>query len=392
MVVVQRLDATALYAGAEKTTGLTDWGADLTFREGLDRLVNAIEAMPEADLLRAPFAAEATSLLATRLRLQDDANRHPEVLEEQIVRPMIVTGAPRSGTTWLYELLALDPATRAPRDWEAANPWPAPEIASFDTDPRIAERQAVFDAMVKAVPELATIHPWNTRMPQECNCFTNLHFVSSNFWSSYSVPDYVGWITFGRPEGTFQTHRRVLQQLQWKGPRGRWLLKAPPHLFMLDELIETYPDAMIVQTHREPAAFVPSLASFIWALRRASYGADSPLSDGPTIGREVLLHYEEALERATKSRQRPEVDSRILDVAFRESRTDPIGTVRRIYENFGLELTPEYEETLKRHIAAERPTGADKHRYDPADFGIAKLNIPDRAPSYRARFGDFLTS
>jgi len=392
MVGAQRLDVAALHAEAEETTGLTDWGTDLTFREGLGRLVNAIEAMPEADWLRASFAAEATSLLVTRLRLQDDANRHPEVLEGQIVRPMIVTGAPRSGTTWLYELLALDPATRAPRDWETANPWPAPEIASFDTDPRIAERQAVFDAMVKAVPELATIHPWNTRMPQECNCFTNLHFVSSNFWSSYSVPDYVDWITFGRPEGTFQTHRRVLQQLQWKGPRGRWLLKAPPHLLMLDELIETYPDAMIVQTHRELASFVPSLASFVWALRRASYGADSPLSDGPTIGREVLLHYEEALERATKSRQCPEVDDRIFDVAFHETRTDPIGAVRRIYEHFGLEFTLQYEETLKRHIAAERPTGAGKHRYDPADFRIDLLNIPDRAPSYRARFGDLLTS
>lgn len=388
---MKRLDEADLFAAAEHATGLSDWGADPTFQVGLRKLIEAVEAMPVAAALRSSVAAEITNLLATRLRLQDDANRHPEILLGAIERPLILTGSPRSGTTWLYELLALDPATRAPLDWEVGSPWPAPEAATFETDPRIGQMQARYAAMLAAAPELATMHNFDARLPQECNAFTTYHFASSNFWASYAVPDYIDWLTFDRPEGVFNTHRRVLQQLQWKGPRGRWILKSPPHLLMLEELIAAYPDAMIIQTHREPARMVASLSNMLRSLRRVRVPGVPELLEPKAIARSVMSHFGAALERATESRRDPAVERHFIDVAYRDTVADPIGTVRRIYEHFELPFTSAYDERLRQLVNAERASGHGKHSYDPEEFGLSELDLANRFPNYRARFGELLS-
>jgi len=386
-----RLDATELCAAAERNTGLSEWGADRTFLTGLGKLTDAVEAMSCADILRDSVAAQAVSLLETRLRLEDDARRHPQILLGPIERPVIVTGLPRTGTTWLFELLALDPAVRAPLDWEVASPWPAPELATWDTDPRIARVEAAYEAMLAAAPELATMHHFDARLPQECNSITQLHFASSNFWASYAVPDYIDWLTFEKPEGVFNTHRRVLQQLQWKGPRGRWTLKSPPHLLMIEELLEAYPDACIIQTHREPAKMVASLANMIRALRRVRNPGLTEILEPRMIARSVLSHFGTALERGTQSRTKPEVDRHFVDVAYRDTLANPIGTVRRIYEAFDLPWTADYEKRLSDHIGAQHSAGHGKHIYDMSEFGIADLDLPSQFPAYRARFGDLLS-
>ena len=384
------LDRAALMAQAEQDSGLSRWGVDRTFGEGLGRLVDAVEAMPFAAALREAVATQVTQLLATRLQLEEDARQQPEILRGEIRRPLIVLGLPRTGTTWLFELLALDQGARAPLTWEAAAPCPAPELATFATDPRIRRTQAGFDAMLQAVPELATMHPFGATMPAECNAIMQLHFASSNFWASYDVPDYLRWLTEAPARGTMNIHRRVLQQLQWKGPRGRWVLKSPPYLLMLEDLLAAYPDACLVQTHREPAKMVASLANMIRALRRARLPDIADLLEPESIARSVLYHFGTALQRGVASREDPDVESRFLDIAYRDLVGDPVGTVRRIYDRFDLPWTAAFDERLKSHINRRRSTGHGKHIYDPAEFDIDALNLPDRFPEYRARFGDLL--
>ncbi len=384
------LDRAALMAQAEQDSGLSRWGVDRTFEEGLDRLVDAVEAMPFAAALREAVAAQVTQLLATRLQLEEDARQQPEILRGEVRRPLIVLGLPRTGTTWLFELLALDPGARAPLTWEAAAPWPAPELATFATDPRIRRTQAGFDAMLQAVPELATMHPFGATVPAECNAITQLHFASSNFWASYDVPDYLRWHTEAPAPEAMNIHRRVLQQLQWKGPKGRWVLKSPPYLLMLEDLLAAYPDACLVQTHREPAKMVASLANMIRALRRARLPDIADLLEPESIARSVLYHFGTALQRGVASREDPDVESRFLDIAYRDLVRDPVGTVRRIYDRFDLPWTAAFDERLKSHINKRRSTGHGKHIYDPAEFDIDALNLPDRFLEYRARFGDLL--
>ena len=384
------LDRAALMAEAEQVSGLSRWGSDRTFEVGLGRLIDAVEAMPFAAALREAVATQVTQLLATRLQLEEDARQQPEILHGEIRRPLIVLGLPRTGTTWLFELLALDQGARAPLTWEAAAPCPAPELATFATDPRIRRTQAGFDAMLQAVPELATMHPFGATVPAECNAIMQLHFASSNFWASYDVPDYLRWLTEAPAPGAMNIHRRVLQQLQWKGPKGRWVLKSPPWLLMLEDLLAAYPDACLVQTHREPAKMVASLANMIRALRRARYPDIAELLEPASIARSVLYHFGTALQRGVASREVSGVESRFLDIAYRDLVRDPVGTVRRIYDRFDLPWTATFDERLKSHINRRRSTGHGKHIYDPAEFDIDALNLPDRFPEYRARFGDLL--
>ena len=376
---------------AERRTGLGCWGDDLSFLVGLDTLLAAVETMADAAVVREPVREQAIALLCTRLRLEDDARHHPEILKGRIERPLIVAGLPRTGTSWLFELLALDPAARAPLEWEAAAPWPAPEIASFATDPRIAALQAGYDGLLAAAPELATMHEFGALLPAECNTVMQLHFASSNFWAAYAVPDYIAWLSTERPAGTFATHKRVLQQLQWKGPRGRWLLKSPPHLLMVDELVEAYPDACIVQTHRDPARTIASLANMVRTLRMVRFPAVRSVQDAKEIARAVLLHFGQALERGTKSREKPEIDSCFFDVAYRDLITDPTGVIKRIYAHFDLPFTRGYQDRLAAHLAAPRATGHGAHKYDMSEFGLDELDLPGRFPAYRARFGHLLS-
>ena len=384
------LDRQALMAEAERLAGLSDWGADRAFEEGLGRLVDAVEAMPFAASLREAVRVDVTRLLTIRLQLQREATDHPEILRGEIRRPLVVLGLPRTGTTWLFELLALDPGARAPLSWEVAAPCPAPRLDSFATDPRIAQTQAGIDAMLAAVPELATMHPFGATLPAECNAILQLHFASSNFWASYAVPDYIRWLTEAPAAAAMTTHRRVLQQLQWRGPKGRWVLKSPPYLLMLEDLLAAYPDACLIQTHREPAKMVASLANMIRALRRARVPAVDALLEPKSIARSVLHHFGTALERGVASRRNPHVEARFMDIAYRDLVRDPLRVVRRIYDRFRLPWSPAFADRLRSHIGRQRRSGHGKHRYDPAEFGIDALNLPERFPAYRKRFADLL--
>jgi hypothetical protein len=387
---VTQLNADVLIAEAERQTGLSDWGEDRTFLTGLNKLIEAVEAMGCASKLRGAVAQEAVALLAVRLHFREDEKQHPEILRERIEQPLIIIGMPRTGTTWLHDLLSLDPASRAPRSWEVAMPWPAPEIATFDTDPRIAQSDQAWDAMTAVAPEFATMHRVSATAAEECNTILKYHFSSNNFWGVYGVPLFLDWTLSERMNGMFAAHRRFLQQLQWKGPRGRWLLKSPPHLLELDALIEAYPDACLVQTHREPTTIVASTASLLRTVRRATVGDIPEITDKKMLARSVLKVYGTALERATRSREKRHIDDRVIDIAYRETLSDPIGVVRKIYERFGLPFTTEYEGRLKAHIAAPRTEGHGAHHYSLAEYGVDTLDLPTQFPAYYARFRDFL--
>ena len=386
-----RLEKNTLMEAAQQITGMSDWGSDDSFEIGLEKLVDAFEATSYADQMRQRLSARLIQTLITRLKLREDERKNPEITKSPIERPLIVCGLPRTGTTWLHDLLALDPVSRAPLEWEVASPWPAPEVKTYKTDPRIIQMQKGIDGMLEAAPELATMHAFSSTLPAECNNITEFHFATPNFWAAYGVPEYLKWVTNEeKPQGVMATHRRVLQQLQWKGPRGRWTLKSPPHLLMLKQLLAEYPDACLIQTHREPTKMVASLTSMIRSLRKVQLPDIPELHEPQRIAQEVLYHFGEALERGADSRQNPEIDNRFIDIPYRELVANPLDSVKRIYAHFSLPWSDEYEKKLRDHLGAKRSTGHGKHKYDMSDFGVEELDIQARFPEYRARFGDML--
>ncbi len=383
-----RLDRASLLRDAETATGLRDWGSDDSFRIGLGKLVDAIEAMSPAPAFREQARGRIGHILETRLRLADDARRHPEIERQAIERPLAVIGLPRTGTTITYDLLTLDPAARAPREFELYRPWPASEEATFDSDPRIAVVQAMYDNYLAHAPQLAEIQRLDPTQPGECNHGMTFHFAGSNWPAEYGVPDFARWVIEEVPEGLYRTHKRLLQQFQWKGPKGRWVIKSPHHLFDLEGLVAAYPDAGLVWTHRDPVATFSSLASFIAALQ-AAVGQGKDLHE---VGRSVFEMWSAAMARATRVRRdNPVIEARIIDIAHRDVVHDPVGTVQRIYERFDLPFTAELSARIDRFLA-DNPSASrlGKHKHTAEQFGIDPAAVHARLAEYYDRFGGLL--
>jgi hypothetical protein len=382
------LDPHELLATARANTGLQNFGHDESWRVGFNHLLASVADMQAPPVLRASARRSVLHSLETRLRLTEDARLHPEIVAQQIEKPIIVIGLPRTGTTISYDLLALDPRARAPCEWEWYIPWPATDAATFNTDPRIAIVQSMYQNWLDHAPELLQIQRFDCTQPGECNHGMCHHFASTNFWAELGVPRFSRWLQEAVPEGQYRTHRRLLQEFQWRGPKGNWILKSPQHLFDLDGLLEAYPDACLVWTHRDPVSTLSSLASMVSKFQRATGGG----KDLKAVGRSVVDMWSAAMARGTRSREtNPQVERAIIDLAHRDVVHDPVAAMRRIYERFDLEFSAAHVDRIQRFLQESRSAQRlGQHRHDPAEFGIDADEVHMRLAGYYARFGHLL--
>jgi Sulfotransferase family len=369
---------------AEQGTRLANWGPDLSFQIGLEKIIDSLFLNDPTSATVDRFSDHMVRLLETRLRLVEDERLHPEICEVQIPEPVIGIGLARTGTSILLDLLALDPTARAPQEWEVESLWPAPEAKTYTTDPRIAAAQAKHDAMYEAIPALRTMRPDpRATGPADCLQLLNLHFASTGLMSGYIVPEYADWLATERAEGLYRTHRRAVQQMAWKGPQGRWSMKEPMHLLNLDLLFEAYPDARLIQTHRDPLETFPSTASLIWTVQTLA----DPNVDKKKIGRMVMQLFGAHLERATRAREDPKLDARVLDIPYRDTVADPVGQCRRIHSHFDIPFSEEHAERIRHHIEMNPQGKHGRHEYSAEEFGMTREELEGVAPSYRKRFG-----
>ena len=362
-----RLDETTLLNKACAQTGLDDFGDD-SFREALKVLLRAYETEAQLSFVgRICVREDSVRLLNNRLRLVADRRRHPGIAAEVIRRPLFITGLPRSGTTFLHALLAQDPAHRAPQVWEVMHPSPPPEKVSYLTDARITATARELKWLDLLMPDFETVHLIDARLPQECIAITSHDFRSYTFESMYSVPSYRAWHDRQDKRPVYEFHRDFLQHLQWRCPGQRWVLKAPSHLLALESLLQVYPDAGIILTHRDPLKVLASCASFTEVLRRGF----SDHIDKASLAQEVLQRWVEGSGLAVKYRQTPgNLQQQLFDVHYVELLRDPMSTVRRIYEFFDLELSASAETAMERFLLANPKNKGGVHRYSLEEFGL----------------------
>ena len=380
-----RLDPDGLCARASRRTGLDDFGDD-AFREPLRRLLHSMEHEAALTLLGRLIArTDVVRLLENRLRMTDVRRRHPEIDAQEIRRPLFIVGLPRTGTTILHELMAQDPENRVPMTWEVMHVWPPPERATYESDPRIAAVDKHFAGVDRLIPGFQSMHPMGARLPQECVALTAHDFASMLFSTTHRVPAYHDWLDGTDLRWVYASHRRQLQYLQWRCPGERWVLKSPGHLWALDALLAVYPDAAIVQTHRDPLRVVASLASLVALLRRLA----SDRVDRAAIGAEWTARLAAGLERsmAVRTGADARADGRILDVHFADFMRDQVGTVRRIYEHCGLRLSADAETRMRRFLAANPDDKHGRHRYTLAAAGLDPATERRRYAAYQERFG-----
>lgn len=378
----QLLDASALIDNARRRTGLDGFGPAPVV-EPLQVLLRAYREEAQLSFLgRLAAQHHLQRLLEARLAVEADRARNPAIAGERISRPLVIFGLPRSGTTLLHRLLALDPDNRAPRIWEVTAPSPPPGPAS-DDDPRIARVDRQLRWLTRLSPEVRAAHPLDARLPQECVAILAYSLLSPQFHTTHHVPSYKSWLQRQDRRPAYAYHRRTLQHLQWRRPGRRWVLKAPAHLFALDALCATYPDAVLVQCHRDPAPALASTASLIAALRRAFSETAEPRRLGPVL----VERWAEGLENAAAARAAdPALERRIVDLQHAEIMRDPVGAVRRIYAHWRLPLSDTVAARMERFAAANPRDKNGVHHYAAADFGLDGRKVDERFAGYRERF------
>jgi hypothetical protein len=368
------LDPDALLERASRRARLDWWGDDLTFVSGLRAITAAIndgaETTPWGRLWLERMILAA---LVTRLRIQDRVRTEPAVFARPVTRPLFIAGLARTGTTFLQRLLARDPQARTTRYWEVRNPFPAPRPDTYERDRRIAG--ARIDAAVTRYlnPRLRAIHPTAATWPEE-DLFILLRAFGPAWRMLVSNPGLDDWLqsagdSYGR--SVYRYHRTELRHLQSHFRFGHWLLKSPAHLSNLPALLETYPDACVVQTHRDPRQAVPSACSLVQAIRS---GLERDVS-APGIGEAMLSHYRTVLERVVAFRKTWPRPAQFYDVPYARLIMDPVGTARGIYAHFGLPWDGELERRMAdfaRTLPEGRPGG---HRHTAEQFGLTPERI-----------------
>jgi hypothetical protein len=378
-------DLAAMVGAARARTGLADFG-EPDFRERLAIQIQSVEEDVELNALgRMGVYANWLRYLCNRLRFADLLRRHPEILDVPISRPIIVAGMPRTGTTHLLNLLAADSRQRSLPYWESLEPVPAAhEGPGRDgRDARWTRCQASYQQMVANMPLIVAMHDMPPEHIHEEIELQELDFASYLLEWLARPPRWRDAYLGLDQRRHYRYLKRVLQALTWMRGPERWVLKSPQHLEQLLPLLETFPDATIVLTHRDPVSVVRSTITMLGygdRMRRtrvdlaglASYWVDR-------VGR--------LLSACARDRDRlPEAQT--LDVRFDDFMADDVGTVARIYARAGLELTPRARGELEAFLAAN-PRG--KHGqvvYDlRGDFGLEPAEVRKRFGDYVDRFG-----
>jgi len=374
------LDAQSLLDAASKGSGLTDYGPD-DFREGLRRLATSLDDEAQLTTIgRIAARKRLIGLLEVRLRLIDHRKRNPAVAEQQITAPMFVLGLPRTGTTVLYGMLASNPALRSPSSWEVARPFPPP--GPMPDPQRVAAMDKDFAQFLKIAPGVDAIHPLGSYLPQECLALQAPQFLSYEYPTTFPVPGYWAWLRGQDMRPAYEFEKTFLQHLQSGHAGERWILKTPAHLMWLDALLEVFPDALLVHTHRNPATVLASVSSLMTAFR----GAMSNGVDRHEVGREQLEAWTWGLQRTIEVRDGLPAD-RVVDVHFADTVDNPVDTVRRVYEHFGLPLTEQVEAGVRAYLADNPRDKHGTHTYTLDDFGLDKTEVDNAFAPYCARFG-----
>ncbi|MBF6177132.1 sulfotransferase family protein [Nocardia otitidiscaviarum] len=359
-----------LHTSATKVCGLTDFGAD-DYTEALAVLLESYQR--DADLTELGSKMSRYFLrgaLVARALSEASCQAHPGYADTPVTRPIFVTGLPRTGTTALHRLLAADPAHQALEMWLTEFPQPRPPRDTWAENPVYQRIDAGFAQHRIENPEFMGVHYMSAADVEECWQLLRQTVKSIAYESLAYLPTYSRWLREQDWTNAYVRHRKNLQ-LIGLGDQRRWVLKNPSHLFALDALMRVYPDALIIQTHRDPVTIVGSSCSLS---EQATKGWSNSFG-GAKLGAAQLELWSRGWREFTAARSRYRADQ-FLDIQFEDLRADPMGTIETIYKAFGMELT-DAARTAMLALDAESRSGDRKpsHRYSLADYGLTEDQV-----------------
>ena len=392
-----RLDLDGLMGQAERYAERMGVPFEQTYpewmRAGLRQLVEALKS-PEAGLRETRLSHIVyglTRALRINAALARERLRHPEIEGERIAQPVFIVGVNRTGTTFLHRLLSRNSRFWALRRFELTEPVLAngeyATVAGTADDPRRAYAEELLGA-TNVADTLAGLHRTDIDEPEEDLWILWLTFSTWIFAAAYRIPAYGRWLAGIDSRNAYAHHRRVMQHFTWqrrkREPRGQrhWLLKMPFHLMELEALVETYPDAVFIQTHRDPVEFMGSWNSIAERIRGFSTEPRPPHETGP----EELAFMSGMLNDAMRFRaSRPELDGRWVDVRYPDLVDDPMAVVADVYARFGWPLEPDAVHGMQEWLTfqAEQRRQEPRHEYRLEDYGLTAGAVDEAFAPYR---------
>ena len=382
LAAVVPLDQQSLIDHACRSTGLEDFGDD-SWREPFGVLCKALEQEAQLTLMGRLMARNDIILwLNTRLNVAETLKRHPEIIEQHISAPMVIVGLPRSGTSILFELLAQDPEVGVPLTWEAIFPCPPPEQATYTTDPRIEHAHQLSTQWNRIVPEFSTMHEMGGNIPAECGHLMVGSFISDQIAALHQIPSYSAYCAQADYRPVYEYHKTLLKILQWKNPRQRWLLKAPEHQVHLETLLSVYPDARLVQTHRDPIKCMASTTSLMGTLysMRSNQPFNAELFENIIMGEATAAR----LEKVMDQRDAGIVPAHsIADSRYQDLMDEPMVCIANIYKHFAMPLSATAKDKMLNYLDGKPKGKFGKHAYNIDDSKRAERQFFKR---YQQRY------
>jgi hypothetical protein len=377
-ITPKRVDPDVIEKKAIRATGLTDLG-DGMHRTGMEALVKSVDDEPMTDFGILSSTGFGVAGLTNRLRMVDYFKKHPEVADINIEKPVFIVGFPRTGTTLLQNLLHLSEDRRALPFWELTNPIPVSDNPEKDIEKRQRRAKLHLSVANFVVPEMKFIHEVRHDSLEECWSLFIPQFTVQNWEMTNKWPDYGRFIGQHDMKAAYQEYKKYLQVITHRVPKKKLILKCPDHLWHLDALLDVFPDACIVWTHRDPSKSIPSycsLASLNW---RLLYGQFEPKELGPYIEN----RFEVGIERALAVRAKVG-EARFLDINFRTLLNEPVAAVNKITRYF--DLLPVDEGKMEAYLNRDRPDNRGKHTYTADHYGLDSEAIKVRFKTYIDRF------
>lgn len=358
------------------------------FAEGLTVLFNALEREADLSLFgRLAVRWDTIRCLRNLMRMWQAEENTPAIADTPIHRPLIITGLPRSGTTFLHRLLDCDPMTRSPACWQTMAPYPPLK----GSDKRIAHTDRDLRYFAQIAPGFRDVHPLTARMPQECTEITAQIFQSLRFDTTFRIPSYLAWQDAHGHNLAYRFHKRFLQHLQHQSgdaPEAvQWVLKCPDHVFALDAVRSVYPDARIVFVHRDPLKVLPSVAKLTEILRQPFTGAQNKKDIGDQVtgrwhqGADVMMQAAETNDTSQSN------EPGICHIQYRELTADPLGTIDRLYRHFGKDLHVDARGAMEAEINRRARGGYGQNVYQFSEHGLDAKKERHFFADYMKRFG-----
>ncbi len=371
------IDASELLKLATASVGGMPAGdlGDPGWQERFESLAADLDASPMHLLGRLMTKQELLRSLRTRLLLTAAIDATPAITAEPVASPAIIAGPARSGTSILFELLALHPDLRAPLGAEALHPVPLPESGLADRR-EMGECEQEFWADIQ--PEFLAMHEFRADLPVECITLTTGSFAGYH-WSM--IAPLTGWIP--DLDVNFSYERQILQVLQHGAGPTQWALKTPGHLFVLPQLFAAFGDAWVIQTHRDPARTMASTASITTMVHWMRF------KDVDVGGYAQFVHdaFAFALNDSVNLRTTGVVpDERFVDVRYTQLVSDPVGALGPALEQMGLPMTDAYAKAVRDYLAHKPKGKYGTHRYQPEDWGFTAEGIRAATEQYISHF------